>query len=60
MGESDREEQISAAGMVRKAAPQLLEALELIHGFGWRLDDSEHGREIKRRAEAAIRKAKNG
>lgn len=33
---------------------ELLSALELIQGFNWQLDDSDHGKEIKRRALAAI------
>lgn len=42
------------------AAPELLEALQLIQGFGWKLDDSPHGKEIERRALAAISKAEGG
>lgn len=38
----------------------LVEAIELIQGFNWRLDDSEHGEEIKRRALAALAAAKGG
>ena len=38
---------------------ELLDALELIQGFNWQLDDSAHGKEIKRRAEAAIKRAKS-
>lgn len=40
------------------AAPDLLDALELIQGFSWQLDDSHAGREIRRRAIAALTKAK--
>lgn len=32
----------------------LVEALQLLQGFDWRLDDSAHAREIKRRAIAAL------
>lgn len=40
------------------AAPDLLEALQLLQGFGWSADDSDHGREIKRRCDVAVSKAK--
>lgn len=35
----------------------LVEALQLLQGFNWRLDDSAHGQEIKRRAELALEAA---
>lgn len=42
------------------AAPAAIEALELLQGFDFRLDDSPHGKEIRRRACAAIAIAKEG
>ena len=33
---------------------RLREVLELLQGFDFRLDDSEHGKEIRRRAEVAL------
>jgi hypothetical protein len=44
-------------GRLIAAAPDMLAALRLLQGFAWAADDSEHGKEIKRRAEAAIAKA---
>lgn len=37
---------------------KLLVALELIQGFNWQLDESDHGKEIKRRALEAIADAR--
>ncbi len=52
-----KQEQWEADATLICAAPELLVALQLIQGFNWQLDDSEHGKEIKRRALAAIAKA---
>jgi hypothetical protein len=35
----------------------LVEAVKLVQGFDWRLDESAYGIEIKRRAEAAVTRA---
>lgn len=37
---------------------EMLEALELLQGFGFRLDESPHGIEIRLRAENSINKAR--
>lgn len=39
---------------------RLREALELLQGFDFRLDDSAHGKEIRRRAEVALSGKKEG
>lgn len=42
------------------AAPEMLEALQLLQGQDWQAHDDEFGNEIKRRALAAIAKATGG
>jgi len=45
---------------LREEAGRLREALELLQGFDFRLDDSPHGKEIRRRTEAALSGKKEG
>lgn len=54
-----QDKDVTKFGNIFAAAPDLLEVLELIHGFNFALDDTPHGKEIRRRAEAAIAKAKS-
>lgn len=43
---------------VEATASDMLEALELLQGFDFRLDDSDHSKEIRRRAVTSIARAK--
>ena len=51
-----KSEVLSNARLVA-AAPDLLDVIRLIQGMNWRLDDEDFGKEIRRRALAAVQKA---
>ena len=45
---------INTIAELERERDELRDVLELIQGFNWQLDDSPHGREIKRRALVAL------